>query len=71
MADESMQDVDVYAESEWKARFIDFTVEDGVARITLNRPPANVLSIDVNPLILSGSDPVVVDALVELEGDPS
>jgi hypothetical protein len=30
-----------------------------------------VLSIDVNPLILCGSDPVVVDALVELEGDPS
>jgi acetyl-CoA synthetase (ADP-forming) len=32
---------------------------------------SDVLSIDVNPLILSGSDPVVVDALVELEGDPS
>ena len=31
----------------------------------------DVLSIDVNPLILSGADPVVVDALVELEGDPS
>jgi acetyl-CoA synthetase (ADP-forming) len=31
----------------------------------------DVLSIDVNPLILSGSQPVVVDALVELEGDPS
>jgi acetyl-CoA synthetase (ADP-forming) len=32
---------------------------------------SDVLSIDVNPLILSGSQPVVVDALVELEGDPS
>jgi acetyl-CoA synthetase (ADP-forming) len=32
---------------------------------------SDVVSIDVNPLILSGSQPVVVDALVELEGDPS
>ncbi len=32
---------------------------------------SDVLSIDINPLILSGSQPVVVDALVELEGDPS
>jgi acetyl-CoA synthetase (ADP-forming) len=30
----------------------------------------DVLSIDINPLILSGSQPVVVDALVELESDP-
>ena len=40
-----------------------------LGRIGEARP--DVLSIDVNPLILSGSEPVVVDALVELEGDPS
>jgi acetyl-CoA synthetase (ADP-forming) len=40
-----------------------------LGRIGDARP--EVLSIDVNPLILSGSEPVVVDALVELEGDPS
>jgi acetyl-CoA synthetase (ADP-forming) len=39
-----------------------------LGRIGDARP--EVLSIDVNPLILSGSEPVVVDALVELEGDP-
>ena len=42
---------------------------EALGRIGEARP--DVLSIDVNPLILSGSDPVVVDALVELEGDPS
>jgi succinyl-CoA synthetase beta subunit len=31
----------------------------------------DVLSIDINPLILSGSQPVVVDALVELEAEPN
>ena len=40
-----------------------------LGRIGDSRP--DVLSIDVNPLILSGSEPVIVDALVELEGDPS
>jgi len=30
---------------------------------------ADVRSIDINPLIVSGSQPVVIDALVELEGD--
>jgi acetyl-CoA synthetase (ADP-forming) len=40
-----------------------------LGRIGEARP--DVLSIDVNPLILSGSEPVVVDALVELEGDPT
>jgi acetyl-CoA synthetase (ADP-forming) len=40
-----------------------------LGRIGEARP--DVLSIDVNPLILSGSEPVVVDALVELDGDPS
>jgi acetyl-CoA synthetase (ADP-forming) len=39
-----------------------------LGRIGEARP--DVLSIDVNPLILSGSEPVVVDALVELEGSP-
>jgi len=42
---------------------------ESLGRIGEARP--DVLSIDVNPLILSGSEPVVVDALVELEGDPS
>ena len=32
---------------------------------------SDVLSIDLNPLILSGAEPVIVDALVELEGDPT
>ena len=40
-----------------------------LGRIGEARP--DVLSIDVNPLILSGSEPVVVDALVELDGDPT
>jgi len=42
---------------------------EALGRIGEARP--DVLSIDLNPLILCGSDPVVVDALVELEGDPS
>jgi succinyl-CoA synthetase beta subunit len=42
---------------------------EALGRIGEARP--DVLSIDVNPLILSGSEPVVIDALVELEGDPS
>jgi acetyl-CoA synthetase (ADP-forming) len=42
---------------------------EALGRIGEARP--DVLSIDVNPLILSGSQPVVVDALVELEGDPA
>jgi len=41
---------------------------EALGRIGEDRP--DVLSIDVNPLILSGSEPVVVDALVELDGDP-
>jgi acetyl-CoA synthetase (ADP-forming) len=40
----------------------------GLGRIGEERP--DVLSIDLNPLILSGAEPVVVDALVELERDP-
>jgi acetyl-CoA synthetase (ADP-forming) len=42
---------------------------ESLGRIGEARP--DVLSIDVNPLILPGYEPVVVDALVELEGDPS
>jgi succinyl-CoA synthetase beta subunit len=42
---------------------------EALGRIGEARP--DVLSIDVNPLILCGSEPVVVDALVELEGEPS
>jgi acetyl-CoA synthetase (ADP-forming) len=42
---------------------------EALGRIGEARP--DVLSIDLNPLILSGSEPVVVDALVELDGDPT
>lgn len=42
---------------------------EALGRIGEARP--DVLSIDINPLILSGADPVVVDALVELDGEPS
>jgi acetyl-CoA synthetase (ADP-forming) len=42
---------------------------EALGRIGEARP--DVLSIDVNPLILSGSEPGVVDALVELDGDPT
>lgn len=49
MADEieSTQDVDEYAPpSEFKPQHLTLEVAEGIARITLNRPPANVLSID-------------------------
>ncbi len=42
---------------------------EALGRIGEARP--DVLSIDLNPLILSGAEPVIVDALVELEGDPT
>jgi hypothetical protein len=29
-----------------------------------------VRSVDINPLLIDGGEPVVVDALVELEGAP-
>ncbi|HEY2386849.1 MAG TPA: acetate--CoA ligase family protein [Candidatus Binatia bacterium] len=35
----------------------------------LGRERPDIRSIDINPLIVSGATPVVVDALVELEGD--
>jgi hypothetical protein len=38
---------------------------EALGRIGLERP--DVLSIDLNPLILVGDQPVVVDALVELD----
>jgi acetyl-CoA synthetase (ADP-forming) len=44
-------------------------VLEGLGRLGAER--ADIRSIDVNPLILSGTTPVVVDALVELEGDAS
>ncbi len=31
-------------------------------------PQMDVLSVDLNPLILRGADPIVVDALVEIDG---
>jgi acetate---CoA ligase (ADP-forming) subunit beta len=42
-------------------------VIEGLAKIGTERP--DVRSIDINPLILVGGRPVVVDALVEIEGD--
>ena len=38
-----------------------------LGRLGCERP--DIRSIDINPLIVSGATPVVVDALVELEGD--
>jgi acetyl-CoA synthetase (ADP-forming) len=38
---------------------------EALGRVGLERP--DVLSIDLNPLIVVGSEPVVVDALVEIE----
>jgi len=42
-------------------------VLESLGRIGASRP--EVRSIDVNPLIVSGDRPVVIDALVELEGE--
>jgi acetyl-CoA synthetase (ADP-forming) len=42
-------------------------VLESLGRIGAER--ADVRSIDVNPLIVAGSQPVVIDALVELDGD--
>lgn len=43
------------------------TVLEALGRLGAERP--DIKSIDVNPLILAGDTPVVIDALVELEGD--
>jgi acetyl-CoA synthetase (ADP-forming) len=40
-----------------------------LGRIGVERP--EVRSVDVNPLILAGPRPIVADALVELDGDPT
>jgi len=42
-------------------------VLEALGRLGAERP--DIRSIDVNPLILSGDTPIVIDALVELEGD--
>jgi cyclohexa-1,5-dienecarbonyl-CoA hydratase len=49
MADdaENTQDLDSYAPPPTPARFLQVAGGKGVVRITLNRPPANVLSIDL------------------------
>ena len=44
---ESTQDVDVYAPRQKEFRFIQLGTEDGIARLTLSRPPANVLCLDM------------------------
>lgn len=45
---ESAQDVDDYApRTDWSPRHLRYSLENGIASITLNRPPANVLSIDL------------------------
>ena len=42
------QDVDPYTTTkEWEPSHIEFGVEDGIARITLNRPPGNVFSVEL------------------------
>jgi len=43
---ESTQDVDIYASPDWKPRHVQFEISLGIARLTLNRPPANVLSVE-------------------------
>ncbi len=43
------------------------TLLETLGRIGLSRP--DIHSIDLNPLVVCGAEPVVVDALVELEGD--
>jgi hypothetical protein len=43
-------------------------VLEGLARLGLARP--DVRAVDINPLLVEGGEPVVVDALVELEGAP-
>jgi len=43
-------------------------VLEGLARLGLERP--DVRAVDLNPLLVDGGEPVVVDALVELEGAP-
>jgi cyclohexa-1,5-dienecarbonyl-CoA hydratase len=45
--DESTQDVDPYETRNREYRFIQLETEDGVTRLTLNRPPANVLSVEM------------------------
>jgi len=45
---DGVQDVDIYAATkEWEPKLVEFGVEDGIARITLNRPPANVFSVEL------------------------
>ena len=44
---ESTQDVDIYASpTEWSPHYVRFAVANGIATVTLARPPANVLSIE-------------------------
>lgn len=43
----SSQDVDVYAPRPRDYKFVQFGTADGVARLALNRPPANVLSLEL------------------------
>jgi cyclohexa-1,5-dienecarbonyl-CoA hydratase len=46
--DEDPHDIDVFAPPRDRTyRFIQFETTQGIARIILNRPPANVLSVDV------------------------
>jgi cyclohexa-1,5-dienecarbonyl-CoA hydratase len=68
MAEESdsLQDMDVYAPSEWRPQFIEFSILDGVARLQLNRPPANLLSIDVMEDIVHAIDSIEYDKDVKL-----
>jgi cyclohexa-1,5-dienecarbonyl-CoA hydratase len=47
MADDAEQDLETYAPRPVAAKFLQVAGGKGVVRITLNRPPANVLSIDL------------------------
>ena len=45
---DGVQDVDIYTvNKQWEPKLVEFDVEAGIARITLNRPPANVFSVEL------------------------
>jgi cyclohexa-1,5-dienecarbonyl-CoA hydratase len=48
MAEDDPQDVDVYAPTQERSyKFLSLDQVQGIARITLNRPPANVLNVEM------------------------
>lgn len=69
MADyaEDPHEVDVYApQRPAEYRFVQVSLQDGIVRITLNRPPANVLSVDLMHEISSALDALEYEREVKL-----